>query len=103
MPVHCVSNLPTAMLLNEKAPFFEFYDPHKDGSKLDGSPALVLIGSAVSTFDSPAAPMHASFTFQFSRVESHTPRFCGSTHVAFVHDHAWSQNALAFLEVLVLI
>jgi hypothetical protein len=43
--------------------------------------------------------MHASI--HVPALESHTPRFFGSTHVAFVHHHAWSQNVLAFLELRV--
>jgi hypothetical protein len=44
---HCVNSLPRVNLLNEKAPLFEFRTRNKGGSKLDGSPAFVLIGSVV--------------------------------------------------------
>jgi hypothetical protein len=42
-----VNSLPRVNLLNEKAPLFEFTTRNKGGSKLDGSPAFVLIGSVV--------------------------------------------------------
>jgi hypothetical protein len=91
-----VNSLPRVNLLNEKAPLFEFRTRNKGGSKLDGSPAFVLIGSVVPALWQPGA--YARF-LHVPALEGHTPRFSGSTHVAFVHDHAWSQNVLAFLEV----